>query len=91
MPRINNPVDNRIARTSGIRQQRQNSLSYPNWTGRFLRPSYYRNMPILVLIVRTLNQIDPHMSNARKQIPIVKTPSPIIPLVQIDSNGKVVS
>jgi len=83
MPRINDPANNRIPRTTGIRQQRQYSLSYPHQTGRFPRPSYYWNVPILVLVVFTLNQINllksSNMETSRILIlrtsPIQKTPA----------------
>ena len=60
MPRINDPANNRITRTTGIGQQRQCSLRYPHRTSRFPGPSYYRNVPILVMIVLMLNQINLH-------------------------------
>ena len=37
MPRINNSANNRIARTTGIRQQRRYSFCYPHRTDRFPR------------------------------------------------------
>jgi len=84
MPRINNPTNNRIARTTGIRQQRQYSVSYPHRTSRLPRPRYYRNVPVPVLIVLTLNKINLHeiikkgnipYSNAQNVTLIRKTPA----------------
>ena len=58
-PRINNSANNRIARTTGIRQQRRYSSCYSCRTGRFLRPIINnQNVPVPVLIVLTHNQIN---------------------------------
>ena len=59
MPRINNSTNNRIARTTGIRQQRRYSFCYSCRTGRFPRPVIdYRNVPVPVLIVLAHKQIN---------------------------------
>ena len=58
MPRISNSANNRIARTNGIRQQRQYSFGYPHRTGRFKRASNYRNVPVPAPIALTHNQIN---------------------------------
>ena len=54
-------ANNRIARTTGIRQQRRYDFCYPHRTGRFPRPIIsYRNVPIHVLIVLMHDQISNH-------------------------------
>lgn len=64
MPRINNSANNRIARTTGIRQQRRYSFCYPHGTCRFPRPIIkYRNVPVPVLIVLMHNQLNLHEIN----------------------------
>ena len=62
-------ANNRIARTTGIRQQRRYDFCYLHRTGRFPRPIIsYRNVPILVLIVLMHDQISNHYHSYEKHL-----------------------